>query len=368
MAVTIKDLENMMKKQKEEREEEMKTLKSLLMEGVKEEIKVQIGDIRTEVDEKVAAVQEELENKLSAMDHKHSEVINVQSVLDSRVDMLESEIKALREMTKNKCSESESSSDTNSDTSEDVSKLVEYAVKVVGFKPIENKDVLRQKRMFDIEDDTQAKQSCLKEFWRCELRMPTTVVDSLLENIENIFSAPEKDWDKLFVEFKDERSAKLCYSYCKFMRNKESQIVQFFPPEFRDQYRTLDSIAYKLRKPDDTYATKFKTRIRFSRQGLILEKRHPEQRNWTNVSVSHLPPVDLQPVPLPAASNSPPSERQRDRDSKRPRSPLQTSLAAERPSKNSRVVKGNLDKNVTSLEDVHDNFVFKNLVDKFASK
>ena len=75
--------------------------------------------------------------------------------------------------------------------------------------------------------------------------------------------------------------------------------------------------------------------------------------------------MDL-PVPLPTASKSPPSERQRDRDSKRPRSPP-VSSHVERPLKNSRISKSNQAKNVSTYESVQDNFVFKNLVDKFAS-
>ena len=41
------------------------------------------------------------------MDQKHSEMNDVQSVLDSKVDKLEMEIKILRDLTNNKCSESE---------------------------------------------------------------------------------------------------------------------------------------------------------------------------------------------------------------------------------------------------------------------
>lgn len=364
MSLTKRDLEEMMKKQKEERKDEMKMLKSLLMEGVREEIKEQLTSIRAEVDEKVAAVREEFENKISDVEGKHTEMSDIQSVLDCKVDKLEEEMKTLRDMTKNRFSDRQSDpTEGNSlDNSEDIGKLVDFALKVVGFKPIENRDVLRHKRMHDIDDEEEAKRSCLKEFWRCEMRMPTTIVEELLENIVKVWNSSEDDWDKLYVEFKDEKSVKVCYSYCKFLRKIETQIVQFFPPEFREQYRTLDSIAYKLRRPDNTYDIKYKTRIRFAQHGLALEKRHPEQRNWIRVPVQHLPPVDLQPVPLPTASSSPPSER--SRDNKRPRSP-QISPPAERPNKNSKIV--NSDRNI-SFENAQDSFVFKNLVDKFASR
>ena len=199
---------------------------------------------------------------------------------------------------------------------------------------------------------------------RCELRMPSVVVEELISNIAKIWNSPEEDWNRLYVEFTSEKSVKVCFSYCKFIRNKASQVVQFFPPEFREQYRTLDSIAYKLRKPDNTNETNFKTRIRFAPHGLILEKRHPEQRTWTKVSVQHLPPVDLQPVPLPTESASPPSER--PRESKRLRSPP-SSPPAGRPFKNLRTGKGKSNKCVSN-DSIQEDYDFKNLVDKFAAK
>lgn len=268
---------------------------------------------------------------------------DIQSTLDCKVNKLEEEIRLLKEMSKHRHSENQCDFSDTSDSSEDISNLVQYAMKVIGFKPIEKKDVNRVKRMYDITDEEEAKLSCLKEFMRCELRMPTAVAEELLENIEKVWNSSEEDWNRLYVEFKSEKSVKVCYSYCKFIKNKTSQVMQFFPPEFREQYRTLDSIAYKLRKPDNTYETKFKTRIRFVPHGLILEKRHPEQRIWTRVSVQHLPPVDLQPVPQPSESASPPSER--PRESKRPRSSPSTSPAA-RPLKNLKTAEGNHHKNV----------------------
>ena len=141
-------------------------LKSLLMEGVREEIKEHLTSIRAEVDEKVSAVREEFENKISAVEGKQTELSDVQSVLDCKVDKLEVEIKTLREMTKNRFSDIQSDpTEGNSfDNVEDIGKLVDFALKVVGFKPIENRDILRHKRMHDIDDEEEAKRICLIEF------------------------------------------------------------------------------------------------------------------------------------------------------------------------------------------------------------
>ena len=80
MAVTKKDLEEMMKIQKEERKNEMNELKTILMDGVREEMKEQLDTIRLEMDEKVSAVRQELKNKLLDVDKKQTEMSDVQSV------------------------------------------------------------------------------------------------------------------------------------------------------------------------------------------------------------------------------------------------------------------------------------------------
>ena len=149
------------------------------------------------------------------------------------------------------------------------------------------------------------------------------------------------------------------------MRNKDSQIQQYFPPQFRDQYRTLDTIAYKLRKPEDPRAEKFKTRIRFGNKGLELEKKHPDQKNWTKVPVDHLPPVDLDPVPLPVASDSPPLGRTRNR--KRQRSPPESESPSTKEDKKGKVEEPVSEKIAYDIENVEESFQFKTLVDKFAN-
>ena len=220
-------------------------------------------------------------------------------------------------------------------------------MKVAGFKPIEHCDMLRLKRMEDIDDEEEAKKLCVREFWKCELRMPRAVIDDLVTKIRKIWHPDNQNWDRLYVEFEDEKSVKICFSYAKNLRNGELQILQYFSPEFRDQFRTLDATAYHLRHPDTTNGVKFKTRIRYGKLGLELEKRHPDQKVWTQVHVPHLPPVDLNPVPPPAISTSPPSSRVRN--NKRPRSsPLNSP-----PKKSFREEETN---------------IIKNLVGKFDSK
>ena len=334
MALTKKDLEEMMAKQKEERLTEMTMLKNMLMESVKHEIKKEITVAREVIKEEIVVLRDEVDTKVSNIEKKQTEMSDIQSIFDCRVDKLEEEIKSLKHDSK---SDSKGSGNLNTaENDAEIAGLVEYATKIVGFKPIEARDISRMKRMNEIEDTEEATRECLREFWRCELRMSNETVEELLDKVVKIFKPDdEEDWDRLFVQFEDEKSVKTCYSYCKYMKNTDSQILQYFPLHFRDQYRTLDSIAYKLRKPDDPRAARLKTRIRYGQLGLELEQRHPDQRNWTKVQVDHLPAVDLSPVPPPKASSSPPC--QRTRSDKRPRSPQGQSPTSAQEEKRSKV-------------------------------
>ena len=372
MPVTKKDLEDMMTRQKEERVAEMEMLKKIFMEGVKEHVKEQLVAVREEISEELTTVRNELHEKVEDLEKKHNEASDVQSVFDCRMDKIEEQIKTLKEVIKTEdeleTTTTIASSSFEAKAAEETTKLIEYASKVVGFKPIERRDILRVIRdtKNSIENEEEAKHECLREFLRCELRMPVKIVNELLENIVKVWTDDDQDWDKLYVEFQDVKSVKICYSYCRFLKDKETQIMQYFPPNFREQYRTLDSISYQLRRPEDSNAVKFKTRIRFGKSGLELEKRHPDQKNWTRVCVDHLPPVDLDPVPHPVASHSPPLARARNR--KRLRSPQQSKSPSAQEDKRGKVEEPIAEEIEYSLANVEESFEFKNLVEKFASK
>ena len=370
MPLTKKDLEDMMSRQKEERASEMEMLKQMLMEGVKEQIKEQVAAAKDEMKEELTTVKNELNDKVDGLEKKQSEVSDVQSVLDCRIDKLEDEMKTLKHAAKSK---NNLESETNSDEADaEIAGLIELASKVIGFKPIERRDVVRMMRdptKKNIEKEEEGMQECIREYLRCELRMPTAIVKELLENIEKVWHDDEEDWNKLYVQFKDVKSVKVCFSYCKFMKkDQETQLMQYIPPHFREQYRTLDTISYQLRKPEDTKAVKYKTRIRYGKRGLELEKRNPYHKNWTKVHVDHLPPVDLDPVPLPAARDSPPLVR--TRQPKRQRSPpLNNSPTTQKKGKTGELETEELetDESEYSISNVEQSFQFKNLVDKFTS-
>ena len=110
------------------------------------------------------------------------------------------------------------------------------------------------------------------------MRVPSNVVADLLTNVEKLWNPDSDNWDRLYVQFSDEKSVKICFSYAKNMKNKDSQIMQYFSPEFHEQFRTLNPVAFQLRHPACIDGVKFKTRIKYRKTGLELEKRHPNQK------------------------------------------------------------------------------------------
>ena len=84
-----------MLKQKVEREAELEVLKQIFMDGVKEQMKEELKIVRKELKDEVATIVNKVDEKVVALEDKHSEMCDVQSVLDCRVDKLEEEINNL---------------------------------------------------------------------------------------------------------------------------------------------------------------------------------------------------------------------------------------------------------------------------------
>jgi len=360
--LTKKDLEEMMAQQKEERKAEMDVLQKIFMQGVKEEMKEQLTAFRQEIRRELAEVREDVQKKVNVLEDKQNEMSDIQSIMDCRVDKMEEEMTLLKNLIGSQHTKV-ATEGQNAEIDDVTAKLVKHAMKVAGFKPIEHRDILRIKRMMNVEDDEEAKKLCLREFCKCEMRMPTKIIDELISNVKKIWNPANQDWDRLYVEFEDDKSVKVCFSYAKNLKDKDTQIMQYFSPAFSDQFRTLDATAYQLRHPDTPAGVKFKTRIRYGNLGLVLEKRHPDRKVWTKVTVPNLPPVDHNPVPPPTISTSPPTKRSRNKKRNRsPESSLDSSPTSEKNEKNSKV-----DEYTVDDDKIEGSFVFKDLVDKFGA-
>ena len=97
MALTKKDLEEMMARQKEERLAEMTIMKDMFMESVKEEIKKQVTEASEGIKQEIVLVREEVDINITNLEVKHNKMSDVQTNFDHRVDKLEEEIKSLKQ-------------------------------------------------------------------------------------------------------------------------------------------------------------------------------------------------------------------------------------------------------------------------------
>ena len=123
---------------------------------------------------------------------------------------------------------------------------------------------------------------------------------------------------KVFVEFSEDNMPGIIFKYVRKL-NHNSKGHTYIPPSFRARAADLEKCAYNLRHSEPAYNTK----IRWGTGDLILERKlksNPEDK-YRDVTVSGLPPVDLNPPPPFARTHLPsssPAPGRRDRN-KRPR-------------------------------------------------
>ena len=86
-----------MTRQKEERSAEFKEL-SALMQSVRNEVKDQLTNFREEIRIQLTDIRQEVHEKVSVIEIKQDEISDVQSILDCRVDKLEEDMKAMRDL------------------------------------------------------------------------------------------------------------------------------------------------------------------------------------------------------------------------------------------------------------------------------
>ena len=122
--------------------------------------------------------------------------------------------------------------------------------------------------------------------------------------IEKIFPPAKDTWDKLYVEFSNQASVNIIYSYARCLR-KDQRLVTYIPKQFYDRYRALESKAYDLRHSD----VKYKTRVKMGSSDLILYKKIPGERTWSvHNSTAGLPLVNLDPLDKAVGNKVPGSE------------------------------------------------------------
>ena len=159
--------------------------------------------------------------------------------------------------------------------------------RTLGFQCIYPKDVERQYRINGAMSEAEARLLSFKEFSKFEMKVNSEVFDKM--KIEKIFPPAKNNWDTLYVQFASMSSLKTFYNHSRHLRRGQ-RLVPYISKEFYPRFRELQSIAYNLRHSD----IKYKTRVNFENNKLVLFKKNPSQGTWTVVRTSPAVAADLQ--------------------------------------------------------------------------
>ena len=316
MAVSLEDIMNFMKKDKEERakerEADKKEIKNMISSGVKKEVEENLQPIKEK--------QNLLEATQSNMLEKFNEMAET-------VQDLKTKLYSPSRSTSQGASPSwptglvskpgqsgdlPQSSDLEF-SDQQVADIISVARRTVGLSKIDIEDLnrMKQPQYGGATNEEEAKLLAVQEYLRCELKISQEHIENM--KIDNIFT-PEKDRDDpqyLNVTFRESSSVSKIYEKTRLMR-KESRIINYIPKEFHERWRAISEFDYNIRLD-----RKYQTRVKMGWTGLELHKKLRGTGKWERVNLpNNLPPVNLNAsLPSPAratpTSQSPPPGRPR---------------------------------------------------------
>ena len=184
---------------------------------------------------------------------------------------------------------------------------------IVGFAPIDRDDLNRLKASKNLASDAEAMKAAFLEFADGEMKVPDHILSNL--SIKRIFTPKNSSTHRLYVEFEDQITADLIWSYSRNLQTG-MKVKLWVPPQFHDRFHAIDRHAYGLRNGSE----KFRTSIKYGTNDFSYMIKPLIGGYWSDVSLDSFPPVDFSIGSAPAAS-SPPRGRQRKESQKRARSP-----------------------------------------------
>ena len=98
MALTKADLEEVLKKLKEERITEIQEIKDSFIESVRAEMKSQLSVFKAEVKTQIDEIRQEVNERVTGVEDRQSELSDVNSILDCRIDKLEEELHLMKNL------------------------------------------------------------------------------------------------------------------------------------------------------------------------------------------------------------------------------------------------------------------------------
>ena len=293
MTLTLEDLLSFMKQEKVERkkdrEDDMKTMKELIMKGVEERVETAVNPMkerRFQLEQEQVKIKNQFSNilqEIKELQKQQETSINLQLTAepDSLVHSTKlvpsgtSKFSSLENILKEKLDNS-----VNEETKE-IRGIASEARKIIGLSPISKEDV---ERVCRISDKDSAYLEAVNEYFKLELRMSQEEIDNM--GMKQVFPPAKEHWDTLYVGFESERAVNTIYRYA---RNLRKGLVRYIPKQFYDRYRAMEAEAYLLRHTEE----KYKTKVQMGINDLVLYKKN-QGGSWSLVACSEeWPTVNL---------------------------------------------------------------------------
>ena len=167
------------------------------------------------------------------------------------------------------------------------------------------------------------------EFADGEMKVPHHILSNL--SIQRIFTPKNPNTNRLYVEFADQITADLIWSFSVNLLPGR-RVKLWIPPQFYERFKAIDFHAFNLR----TGSEKFKTSIKFGNSDFAYMRKPLFGGPWVDVPMDSFPPIDFS-IGSTSSSSSPPRGRQRQESLKRPRSLESDELDPRKSSKTSPV-------------------------------
>ena len=200
---------------------------------------------------------------------------------------------------------SDSSSLSSSRVSYSAIDVLSEAKRVLGFSPIDERDISSLQERLQIVDEMKARDIAIREFLIYEMNIPRHISEAL--SIVKTFTPARNPsgWTTLYAEFKDTSAVDLINQYVINLKHGNS-VNLYVPHSLYPRFRTINSLAHAYCNGD----IKHKTKVRYGTTDFVLLiKPLASNSRWTYASLSHLPPLELSLFDGNLTRASPPGRR-----------------------------------------------------------
>ena len=281
MAPTLEDIMEFMKKEKEERarerEQDKIELKTMISQGIKNEVKASLEPIS----EKQDILEKEQENMKKNFSEVLNEIGDIKAQLKARTADNFPGLPQPKGLLQSDHVQAgygrQEGEELASDQQGKLREIISNARRTVGLHCIDSADLvrMRQAQFGGAKTEKEERLFAVQEFLKCELKLNSDVIDNM--EIETIFPPARKDPQCLFVTFKYGSSITKIFEKTRCMR-KAARIINFIPAAFEERYLDIREIEFNIRQEEDC-----QTRIKMGIYDLELSKKIRGSGRWQRV-------------------------------------------------------------------------------------